>query len=147
MRRRLDHALPHWIDPEALFFVTINAERRGPNQFCTEAVSAAIFQAARHYQDNRRWYCELLLLMPDHLHLLVSTPWDRDLADVIGSWKQWLSRRHKIKWQENFFDHRLRRDESGEEKWKYICHNPVRAGLVDKPDDWRWVWIPGIAFS
>jgi putative transposase len=80
--------------------------------------------------------------MPDHLHLLVCTPQDRELTKVIGPWKQWLAREHEIEWQENFFDHRLRRDESAEEKWQYVHFNPVRAGLIDRPEDWPWVWMP-----
>jgi putative transposase len=143
MRGRLDHTLPDWIDPEALFFVTINARSRGINRFCNPATSAVIFEATRHYQDTQRWYCEILLLMPDHLHLLVSFPWNLDAAKVIGPWKQWLSRHHHIDWQENFFDHRVRRDESGEQKWHYILGNPVRAGLVERPGDWPWIWMPG----
>ncbi len=74
--------------------------------------------------------------------MLVSTPWDLNVAKIIGPWKQWLSRHHQLEWQENFFDHRLRRDESGEQKWHYIHDNPVRAGLVEKPEDWPWVWTP-----
>ena len=40
----------------------------------TRRASAAIFEATRHYQDVQRWYCEVLLLMPDHVHMLVSFP-------------------------------------------------------------------------
>jgi hypothetical protein len=35
-----------------------------------------------------------------------------------------------IQWQRNFFDHRLRHNESKAEKYDYICQNPVRAGLA-----------------
>jgi putative transposase len=143
MRGRLDHALPHWVDSNAVFFVTMNARSRGVNYFCNEDTSRAIFEAAWHYQNTERWFCEILLLIPDHLHMLVSAPRDKELAGIVGMWKQWLARKHKISWQENFFDHRLRRDESGEEKWQYIYQNPVRARLVEKAEKWRWIWIPG----
>jgi putative transposase len=142
MRGRLDHTLPQGIDAASLFFITIHAQKRRVDQFCNPTTSAAIFKAALHYQDAHRWYCEILLLMPDHLHMLVSTPWNMEMAKVVGSWKQWLSREYRIKWQENFFDHRLRRDESGEQKWHYIRDNPVRAGLVENPEDWPWIWTP-----
>ena len=39
-------------------------------------------------------------------------------------------------WQEEFFDHVLRSSESHSQKWEYVKENPVRAGLVDKSDDW-----------
>jgi hypothetical protein len=39
------------------------------------------------------------------------------------------------------FDHRLRRDESLDEKARYILANPVRAGLVKREEDWPWFKI------
>jgi len=36
-------------------------------------------------------------------------------------------------WQDGFFDHLLRSDESYGEKWNYVLQNPVRAGLVSVP--------------
>ena len=41
-------------------------------------------------------------------------------------------------WQEEFFDHLLRRAESYAEKWEYVRWNPVRAGLVANADDWPY---------
>jgi hypothetical protein len=41
-------------------------------------------------------------------------------------------------WQPGFFDHLLRHDESYAEKWDYVWRNPVRAGLVAKPEDWPY---------
>jgi hypothetical protein len=41
-------------------------------------------------------------------------------------------------WQRDFFDHRLRDDESFEEKAAYILNNPVRAGLVNRFEDWPY---------
>jgi hypothetical protein len=44
-------------------------------------------------------------------------------------------------WQEESFDHVLRSQESLKEKIEYIRQNPVRRGLVDKPEEYRWLWI------
>lgn len=41
-------------------------------------------------------------------------------------------------WQENFFDHLLRSQESYAQKWDYVCQNPVRKGLVRSTEDWPW---------
>jgi putative transposase len=41
-------------------------------------------------------------------------------------------------WQPGSFDRLLRSDESAEEKWQYIRENPVRAGLVEKWQDWPY---------
>ena len=45
----------------------------------------------------------------------------------------------RIHWQRNFFDHRLRHDESEAEKFEYIRRNPVRAGLIRWEDEWPYV--------
>lgn len=44
----------------------------------------------------------------------------------------------KPHWQEGFFDHLLRTAESYSEKWEYVRMNPVRAGLCEEPEDWRF---------
>ena len=41
-------------------------------------------------------------------------------------------------WQAEFFDHILRSSESFFEKWEYMHQNPVRAGLVERSEDWPW---------
>ena len=48
--------------------------------------------------------------------------------------------RHGPLWQEESFDHVLRSNESSGEKMNYICQNPVRAGLVSRETDYRWLW-------
>jgi hypothetical protein len=35
----------------------------------------------------------------------------------------------------------LRSDESLKEKCEYIRQNPVRRGLVKRPEDYRWLWV------
>ena len=44
-------------------------------------------------------------------------------------------------WQEESFDHVLRSDESLKEKCEYIRQNPVRRGLVQRAEDYRWLWV------
>ena len=41
-------------------------------------------------------------------------------------------------WQPQFFDRALRTVQGYNEKGGYIHLNPVRAGLVSRPEDWRW---------
>jgi REP element-mobilizing transposase RayT len=91
---------------------------------------------------QRRWYCELAMLMPDHTHLLVSLPEAGELSCLVGDWKRWTHLKLGLEWQRNFFDHRIRREESLSEKADYILQNPVRAGLVERAQDWSYVWMP-----
>ena len=44
----------------------------------------------------------------------------------------------KTIWEEGFFDHILRSDESYLQKWNYVRENPVRAGLVKSEVDWPY---------
>jgi putative transposase len=56
------------------------------------------------------------------------------------NWKRYTARILKITWQDGFFDHRLRHDESFVEKAAYIRMNPVRSGLIRAPEEWPYVW-------
>jgi len=40
------------------------------------------------------------------------------------------------RWQAGYHDHKIRSPESEAEKWEYVCMNPVRYGLVERPEDW-----------
>jgi REP element-mobilizing transposase RayT len=46
-----------------------------------------------------------------------------------------------IRWQRDFFEHRLRSEESFREKADYVLANPVRAGLVECEEDWLYTFI------
>jgi len=41
-------------------------------------------------------------------------------------------------WQRGFFDHLLRNEESYGQKWNYVRENPVRAGLIQRFEDWPY---------
>ena len=84
----------------------------------------------------------VFLLMPDHLHMLVSFYNDQEMSRVVGEWKHFHARKNQVQWQEGYFDHRLRDDERGEQlsmKVDYIRANPVVADLCGRPEDWPWV--------
>ena len=80
--------------------------------------------------------------MPDHLHTLIAFPADKEMAQVIAHWKEFTAKRLSLHWQRDFFDHRLRHDESWRAKADYILNNPVRRGLVTCVADWPYVWMP-----
>jgi putative transposase len=41
-------------------------------------------------------------------------------------------------WQTRYYDHNVRTYESFVEKLRYIHRNPVKRGLVERPEDWTW---------
>jgi len=139
-RKILDHTPPPWVSSAEVFFITINSHPRGTNQLANQVNGYKIKESAKHYHLHQKWYCRLLVIMPDHLHVLASFPVDVNLKTFVGSWKRYLAKNNRIQWQRDFFDHRIRNDENLDEKSEYIRQNPIRAGLVTKYEDWRWKW-------
>lgn len=135
----MNHAPPSWVRPGAMFFITICCKKRIVNQLCLPEVAKILFNAAHHYHKQQDWYLKLLLLMPDHLHALMVNAPDKKLAELVGSWKRFVSIKTGVIWQKNFFDHRLRSEDSWEEKAAYIRANPVRAGLIQENQTWPYM--------
>jgi putative transposase len=80
--------------------------------------------------------------MPDHLHALLSfPPSGKPIRVVISKWKEWTAEAAGIRWQDDFFEHRLRHKESRRQKADYILENPVRKGLVSRAQDWPFVYF------
>jgi putative transposase len=105
-----------------------------------------LFDTARIYHERARWNMDLLLLMPDHLHALIGIDGHDSLSELIRDFKRITAKLSGVEWQRNFFDHRLRHDESLTEKFAYICQNPVRAGLIQNEADWPFRFIPHSQF-
>ncbi len=86
-------------------------------------------------------YC----FMPDHLHLLVEgKKEDSDFKKFMSVFKQKTNFYFKkIKgyplWQENYYEHVLRKEEDTLEVVKYILNNPVRKGLVEDFKDYPFL--------
>ena len=82
------------------------------------------------------------VVMPEHVHLLVSEPEEQLLSVAIKSLKQGVSRRLIGKaehfWQKRYYDFNVSDHEQFLEKLRYIHRNPVKAGLCSRPEDWVW---------
>jgi len=101
------------------------------------------------------------VIMPEHVHLLLSEPKRGLLADALKSIKQGVSRRlldgaplkpsfglsgdfgvsdHSPQhfWQKRYYDFNIRNYAQFVEKLRYIHCNPVKRGLCERPEDWEW---------
>ena len=136
-RKWLRHEVPAW-GQDGVFFITINGRLDDGRPLTYDATFAALRDSVIFYHGSK-WWVHVWLCMPDHLHALVSFPAEASMKNVVADWKRYTARTLGIKWQSGFFDHRLRRDESFEEKAYYIRMNPVRAGLVNNPEAWPFV--------
>jgi REP element-mobilizing transposase RayT len=83
-------------------------------------------------------YC----VMPDHVHFLLSASETKGIIELVREIKRLSTRlawQHGYKgatWQRGFHDHFLRRDEDCMLVAKYILHNPVRDGIVERWEDY-----------
>jgi putative transposase len=143
---RLHHRVPHWVQPGALFHIRIALDREKEQKALTDSpLAQAILDSAKFYEATLRWHVTLFVLMPDHLHALLSFARGESMSEVIRGWKRFHRRTNQVVWQEGYFDHRLRADERGEQlsaKMNYIRQNPVVAGLCARAEDWPWVIDP-----
>jgi len=130
------------VKPGSQFFFTVCCTPRGKNQLCRPTTAAVIFESVEFRQQRLDWHVALLVLVPDHLHMLVSFPGDFNMVKLISDWKSLLARNCGIIWQRDFFDHRIRNDEDWEEKAGYIRQNPVRGGLIARAEHWNFIWEP-----
>jgi REP element-mobilizing transposase RayT len=150
-RRRL----PHYQKDDRALFVMFYCGCLDP---LPEAVRDIVL---RHclYDHGTRAAIHAVVIMPDHVHLLLTALRDADghlysLVEILQAIKsasahslnRVLGRSGPV-WQEESFDHVLRSVESFEEKLEYIRQNPVRAGLVKRAEDYRWLWVEGLANS
>jgi REP element-mobilizing transposase RayT len=82
--------------------------------------------------------------MSNHVHILI---WPKVvLPTITKSIKGFTARKANIIldrtgkrfWQDESFDHLVRNEDEFYRIKKYIEHNPVKAGLVDRPEEWSW---------
>jgi putative transposase len=80
------------------------------------------------------------VVMPEHVHLLLSEP-RRDLLAVgLQALKISVGKRAEQRpfWQARYYDFNVYTRAKRVEKLQYIHANPVKRGLVEKPEDWVW---------
>jgi len=143
---RLHDSVPHWVRPGTLFHIRIRLDREKQQRPLVDpSLAQALLNSAKFYEGTMRWHITLFLVMPDHVHAVLSFPRDKSMSEVIRDWKRFHTRTHRVKWQEGYFDHRLRSDERGIQlsaKLNYIRQNPVAAGLCARAEEWPWIIDP-----
>jgi putative transposase len=138
-----------------LHFITFSCYRRLP-YLESDRAKRLFEQALEQVRRQYRMYVIGYVVMPEHVHLLVTEPERETLAVVIQALKQSVARREakllrkdppKQKklgwgtqhfWQARYYDFNVRSPEKRIEKLKYIHRNPVKRGLVAHPEDWPW---------
>jgi len=124
--------------PGADYFLTICLRR--PSRGLLDAdLPTRCLEAMRRLEREELWTVRCAVVMPDHLHLLVTLDARTGLSAAVRLFKGRLSpvlRQHGTGWQPSFYDHRLRADENRLPVFLYLFLNPYRAELL--PADLTW---------
>mgnify|MGYP001574027296 CR=1 FL=1 len=152
--------LPHWQAPCSVYFVTTR---------CIEGktlsgIEKDIVENTIRYLNGRRYNLFAYVIMPDHFHLIiqplevgrtrVSLVDDQEkyynLSEIMHSIKSFSA--HEINkkiriigstFQHENFDRIIRNEDELYEKMNYIINNPVKAGLIENPNDYKWLFYIG----
>lgn len=124
------------MDSDRIFFVTTVTIQRLPI-FRRETNAKLLIDILAHYRDSRKFLLQEFVIMPDHIHLLLTPTEEISLERVMQFIKGGFSFRMKERgsiWQPSFTNHRIRDHEDFERHRDYIRMNPVRARLAPRPD-------------
>jgi REP element-mobilizing transposase RayT len=124
----------------ALFHIRIRVASTQQTNLFEADLASALLKSAADYHASGQWWCEIFLLMPDHLHALLTFPRESGMSVVVRNWKRGAARIQGVHWQDNFFDHRIRSKAEAQEKWHYIRRNPVAKGLCAREEYWPYWW-------
>ena len=106
---------------------------------------ANLVEEALLYFDEERYKLLNWCVMPNHVHALLKQMEGHQLGRVMQSLKSFTARRANellnrrgAFWQRDYFDRYIRNEEHLYRTRRYIENNPVKAGLVRRPEEWRW---------
>lgn len=140
-----------------LHFITCSCYRRQPwlgTPRRRDLFLTVLEQVRRRYQFVVAGY----VVMPEHIHLLISEPEVKTPSTVMQALKLGFARRILAQarrrcnpaqavlfdgapqhiWQKRFYDFNVWTEHKRIEKLRYMHRNPVKRGLVASPELWRW---------
>jgi REP element-mobilizing transposase RayT len=121
-------------------------------------VADAVAREAESLTADGAWILRCLTVMPDHMYLFFTLGGRLKLSQAVARLKsktQVLVRAQGVDWQDNFYDHKVRPEDSVEQIIRYIFLNPFRAGLITQDETWPhffcrnedWEWFQGLTDS
>ena len=129
-----------------LHFVTFSCYQRLPLLIKASARAVVVKELARVRQEHG-FQLVGYVVMPKHVHVLISVPARGTPSTVLQMLKQRVSRALREEraaanlgqfWQARFYDFNMFTNGKKREKLEYMHANPVTRGLVQHPKDWPW---------
>jgi putative transposase len=147
----MKNPLQRWYGSGHLHFITCSCYRRLPLLQTGQARDCFLENLAA-VRDRYDFALLGFVVMPEHIHMLMSEPNVGNPSEVMKTLKQKVSRALRGNermvptsqmaavrfWQNRFYDFNVWSVKKKNEKLNYIHFNPVKRGLVARPADWRW---------
>ena len=121
------------------FITTVTAQRR--RLFQVSATAELLSQTIFDYRGQSRFFLHAFVIMPDHLHLLLTPASEVSLERAIQFIKGGFSFRLKSKlevWERGFNESQILTPKKYTACRSYIEMNPVRKRLVNTPEDYPY---------
>lgn len=127
----------------ASYFVTLCTRAR-QTLLDQPTIADAVIDECRAIETAGHWNCRAGVIMPEHIHLLVRITGHLPISRCIARLKAKTNPRLLARggsWQGNFYEHRLRPDDSVHDVVRYMFLNPYRRRLLEIGDTYRWFWL------
>ncbi len=120
-------------------FITFSCYHRQP-YLGTQQARDCFEQCLESMRQRYKFVISAYVVMPEHVHLLLSEPAVVPLSTAIKALKLAVGARNQQRpfWQKRYYDFNVRSEHKLIEKRRYIHRNPVHRGLVEAPDLWAW---------
>ncbi|MEO6005148.1 MAG: transposase [Opitutus sp.] len=126
----------------ARYFVTVctHARRQGLNE---STVATELKEQLASMDRENIMITHAAVIMPDHLHVLFTLSGERTIGQVVARAKfgtRLTLSTAGLRWQGNYFEHRLRSTDPLEDVVRYLYINPYAAGLVASTEPYPHFW-------
>ena len=128
---------------DRIFFVCVNLRPR--INHLHESEYALLMRVLNESRQRLGFLLCGYVLMPDHWHALIYPQYPLLIWQVLHDAKKIMTLRlHQRRgsrgplWQHQFWDRFVRHEKEFNERLEYMHLNPVRKGLVKRPEEWRW---------
>jgi putative transposase len=131
------------ISPPGTYFVTFLTWQRR-RLFVVDNYARLFLKTLYHYRRQGSFQLHAFVLMPEHVHLLLTPARDVTIERAVQLIRGGYSRAFGLEfgpkeiWQRGFTDHRIRDAEDYESHRDYIHQNPVKRGLVERAEEYRF---------
>ena len=136
--------LTHRTAPGTSYFVTTKTSQNRA-LFHVVEIAETVTQTLAHYRERGEYLLHEFVLMPDHLHVLITPSPTNSLEKAMQFIKGGSSHRlHQQRgqkvdlWSAGFHEWTVRDAADWKTKAEYIRLNPVKAGLAERAEDWPY---------